>query len=271
MADSNSFRLSGSLAPRPLLSPDGTLSNAMAADQSTRPQALARRYILALKRDEPTTEQTAALAALDETTLAAALADDDARTAFFVNLYNAAVQDRLRERPDLLSGLSRVRLFLRPAVTVAGHDRSPNEIEHGLLRGSKLSVGLGRLPRPFPDAFERTHRVRDPDPRVHFALNCGAASCPAIAAYEPDALDDQLDLATRSYLDGAVAYDRRTDTATVPRLFRWYRGDFGGTAGVWAFLDEHDALPPGASAGSTLAYDDYDWSLDLGAFRDDAA
>jgi hypothetical protein len=232
------------------------------------PLALARTYLLAVGRGEPTDEAEAALAALDGDALAAL--DDDARTAFWTNVYNAAVQVRLRERPDLLRGLSRVRFFARPFVTVAGHALSPNDVEHGLLRGSRLSVGLGYLPRPRPDAFERTHRVGDPDPRVHFALNCGAASCPAVAAYDADALDDQLDLATRAYLDGAVRYDPRTDTVTVPRLLLWYRGDFGGLAGVWALLDAHDALPPGASAGSRLRHDDYDWSLDLGAFRDDA-
>jgi hypothetical protein len=230
------------------------------------PLSLARSYLLAVRRGDPTEAPERALAGLDGDALAAL--DDDGRTAFWTNVYNAAVQSRLRADPDLLRGLSRVRFFVAPTVTVAGHDLSPNDVEHGILRGSKLSVGLGYLPRPRPDAFERTHRVRDPDPRVHFALNCGAASCPAIAAYDADALDDQLDLAARAYLDGAVTYDRRTDTVTVPRILLWYRGDFGGLAGVWAFLDAHDALPPGASAGSRLRHDDYDWSLDLGAFRD---
>jgi hypothetical protein len=235
--------------------------------EGDHPSSLARSYLLAVRREEPTGGVEDALAGLDGDRLAAALSDDDARTAFWTNVYNAAVQTRLREDPGRFRGLSRVHFFRRPAVTVAGHALSPNDVEHGLLRGSRLAVGLGYLPRPRPDAFERTHRVGDPDPRVHFALNCGAASCPAIAAYDPGSLDDGLDLATRAYLDGAVTYDPRADAVTVPRLFRWYRGDFGGLAGTWAFLDAHDALPPGASAGSRLRYAPYDWSLDLGAFR----
>ncbi|MFB6168019.1 MAG: DUF547 domain-containing protein [Haloferacaceae archaeon] len=240
-----------------------------AADAEDSPSGLARSYLLAVRREESVAAAESALAGLDGDRLAASLADDAARTAFWTNVYNAAVQARLREDPRRLRGLSTVRFFRRPAVTVAGHDLSPNDIEHGLLRGSRLSVGLGYLPRPRPDAFERTHRVRDPDPRVHFALNCGAASCPAIAAYDAAALDDQLRLATDAYLDGAVAYDPRADAVTVPRLFRWFRGDFGGLAGIWRLLDAHGALPPGASAGSRLRYAPYDWSLDLGAFRAD--
>ena len=229
------------------------------------PVDLARSYLDAVRRGDTPGAPEAALAALGENRLARL--GDDARTAFWTNVYNAAVNARLAEEPSRFAGLARLRFFRTPVVTVADTDLSPNDIEHGLLRGSKLSVGLGYLPRPVPDAFERRHRVRDPDPRVHFALNCGAASCPAVAAYDADRIADQLSLATRAYLDGTVRYDRRTDTVTLPRILAWYRGDFGGLAGVWALLDEYDALPPGASAGSRLRYDDYDWSLDLGAFR----
>ena len=34
------------------------------------------------------------------------------------------------------------------------------------------------------------------DFRIHFALNCGAKSCPPIAFYSYDKINDQLDLAT---------------------------------------------------------------------------
>jgi len=222
--------------------------------------ALAADYLAAVRRGGPTADAAAALAALDE----AALPDaDDARVAFWTNVYNAAVRARLRENPDRLRGPTRHVFFARSAVTVAGHDLSPNGIEHGLLRGSRLAVGLGYLPRPRPDAFERAHRVRDPDPRVHFALNCGAASCPVLRAYDADAVDAQLDAAARAHLAETVRYDRRTDTVTVPRILLWFRGDFGGLAGVWALLDRYDALPPGASAGSRLRYAPYDWSVAL--------
>lgn len=232
------------------------------------PTSLASAYLQAVRSDEGIAAAEDALASLNDARLGAALSDDRARTAFWTNVYNAAVQARLRENPDRLRGPSRLRFFGRPAVTVAGHVLSPNDIEHGLLRRSRLAVGLGYLLRPRPDAFERTHRVRGPDPRVHFALNCGAASCPAVAAYEAGSLDDQLGLAARAYLDESVTYDPREDVLTVPRLFLWYRGDFGGPGGIVAFLDAHDALPPGASAGSRLRHAPYDWSLDLGAFRE---
>ena len=101
------------------------------------------------------------------------------------------------------------------------------------------------------------------DPRIHFALNCGAASCPAIRAYEPAAVDDQLDTATRAYLDGTVEYDPNADVIRVPRVFRWFPGDFGGRSGVRDFLDRYDKLP---DESVTVGYLDWDWSREAPTF-----
>ena len=41
--------------------------------------------------------------------------------------------------------------------------------------------------------------VRPVDPRIHFALNCGAASCPAIKVYSPKNLDFGLAAAASAF------------------------------------------------------------------------
>ena len=46
------------------------------------------------------------------------------------------------------------------------------------------------------------------DPRIHFALNCGAVSCPPIAVYEGESLDEQLDIATEGFLEGNTIVDK---------------------------------------------------------------
>lgn len=194
--------------------------------------------------------------------LASALSDDDGRTAFWTNVYNAAVQDALREDPSRYD--SRVRFFVSDRVTVAGHDLSLNDIEHGILRRSRSVLGLGYLPRLFPSRFEKTHRVSELDPRIHFALNCGAASCPPIAAYSRERLDEELTLASESYLGSEVVYD--DGAVRVPRLLLWYRGDFGGRSGIVECLRTYGGLDPDDSP--KLRYRSYDWSLDLENFRD---
>jgi hypothetical protein len=109
------------------------------------------------------------------------------------------------------------------------------------------------------------------DPRIHFALNCGAKSCPPIAAYTPDGIDDELDVATESYLSGTVRYEPDAGllgrgVVHVPRLMLWYRGDFGGKSGILALLRAFDQVPEGARP--RLKHLAYDWSLAPGEFRE---
>ena len=203
------------------------------------------------------------LAGYDHDDLATVRNDRETALAFWLNLYNAGTQLRLERRPELYeSPLRSVRFFRGDAVTVAGTALGLDAIEQGILRGGRSKYGLGYLPRiPWP--FERRYRV-ECDPRVHFALNCGAESCPAIRAYEPDRVDDQLDLATAAYLEGTVAYDPDDGVARVPRVFLWYRGDFGGADGIRAFLREYDAVPEGVSP--SLRYRSWNWERARGKF-----
>lgn len=183
------------------------------------------------------------------------------RLAFWLNVYNAATGAALLADPERFE--DRRRFFGKSIVTVAGTDLSLDQIEHGILRGSQWKYGLGYVPNPFPSAFVRRHRVADPDARVHFALNCGAASCPAVAAYDATDVDDQLDRAAGSYLRSETVVEG--GTARVPRLLLWYRGDFGGRSGIRALLREYGVIDP--DAVSRIRYREYDWSLALDAFR----
>jgi len=232
------------------------------------PVALSVAYLRAVRLGEDSAGPRDALAALDEDALAAALDGDDARYAFWLNVYNAAVQDLLERDPSLLA--SRRSFFGADRVQVAGRTLSLDAIEHGLLRRSRWKLGAGYLPAPFPSAFERRFRVDERDPRVHFGLNCGAASCPPVAAYTPETVDDTLDGVTATYLERTVEYDPAgwlwDGVVTVPRLFLWYRGDFGGKSGVLAFIRRYGLLPAGVRP--RLSHREYDWSLKLGEFAD---
>ncbi|WP_363465761.1 DUF547 domain-containing protein [Halogeometricum borinquense] len=232
------------------------------------PVALAAQYLRAVRTDtgEATVDARERLSALDPTTLTRRLSDDARRIAFWLNVYNAFVQDCLSDDPE---SFDRTRFFRRAQVPVAGQLLSLNDIEHGILRRSMLSWGLGYLPRPFPNAFERAARVDERDFRIHFALNCGAASCPPVAVYDPETLDADLEWITEGYLDSEVVYDRLAGTVTVPRLFLWYRGDFGGGRGIRRILRQYGQIPDGAAP--KLRYRGYDWSLSLGNYAEENA
>ena len=226
------------------------------------PLALAEAYLRAVRHDDPTHEVTAALRDLSRERLRATLDADAERLAFWLNVYNATAQSILAADPAVFE--ARSSFFRAPLVTVAGQDRSLDSVEHGLLRRSHPKWGFGYVRNPFPDSFERAFRVDERDPRIHFALNCGAASCPPIAAYEADRIDAQLDLATGGYLDAEASYDAESGVVTVPRLMLWFRGDFGGRRGILQFLREYDVIPE--TAMPDIDYADYDWSLDVGRF-----
>lgn len=227
------------------------------------PLALAERYLLAVRRGETGHEAAAGLAELPRQRLRTALSTDDDRLTFWTNLYNATAQSVLGADPGVFE--ARTSFFGAPLARVSGQRLSLDDIEHGLLRRSRPKWGLGYVTHPAPGAFERAFRVEQPDPRIHFALNCGAASCPPIAAYEVDRIDAQLDRATRGYLETETTYDPEEGVVTVPKLLSWYRGDFGGKRGTVRFLREHDVIP--ADATPDVAYAPYDWSPEVGRFR----
>ena len=230
-----------------------------------RPTALAQDLLVACKRGDATGDLRAALASLDDSDLRPIRVDRRTALAFWLNCYNAGTQLLLEERPELYESLLRLfRFFWAPAITVAGTQLSLNRIENGLLRGGRSQYGLGYLPKLLVTTFEHRYRLADCDPRIHFALNCGAESCPAIRAYDPEQIDIQLNLATRSYLERTVAYDAEENVVRVPRVFRWFRGDFGGSAGIHTFLRRYDAIP--ADATPKIRYLSWDWTKANGKF-----
>lgn len=237
------------------------------ADQS--PVAVARRLLDATRRsgaaDVTTDEALAELAALSSTALAPVREDRATALAFWLTLYNAGTQVLLAREPERYeSRLRGVRFFGYEWLEIDGERLSLDDIEHGILRGSQSKYGLGYLPR-LPvvsvDAFERRYRLASVDPRIHFALNCGAASCPPIRYYDPAEIDAQLDLATAGYLDATVEYDPDAGVVTVPAPFRWFPGDFDDPV---VFLQRHDAVS--ADAEPRLRYASWDWSRAPGEF-----
>jgi hypothetical protein len=244
----------------------------------TDPVEQSAAFLRGVRRGESTDEVTEALADLESEALAAALDTDGSRVAFWTNIYNAATQRALADDPGQYE--SRRAFFSTPLVTVAGRTLSLDEIEHGILRRSHsvLTLGYLRTPGPFRDGYIDTHAPDERDPRIHFALNCGADSCPPVAAYTREELDSQLDLATRGYLDQHVEYDRDArgrfgglrggGRALVPRVMLWFRGDFGGRHGVVEMLRRHEQIPP--ETDPRLAYREWDWSFDPADYAEES-
>ena len=111
------------------------------------------------------------------------------------------------------------------------------------------------------------------DARIHFALVCGALSCPPLLAepYRGPELDRQFrDVATRwlQAPDGLVVAEDGTVTAS--KILDWYRKDFDGgepfdsladmLAGYLPAGPRRDAAVAAAEAGN-LEFMSYDWTI----------
>ncbi|HLL53409.1 MAG TPA: DUF547 domain-containing protein, partial [Myxococcaceae bacterium] len=195
-----------------------------------------------------------------------AIAGDDARLAFWLNVYNALTRHALVARRVRGNLLLHLRLFSRAAYAVGGQRYSLNLIEHGLLRGNQTVP-----PLPFRAAKTGDPRLaaapRRLEPRIHFALNCGARSCPPIRSYEPGRLGDQLELATRAYVEAETRVDRAARAVVLPYPLRLYRKDFGATElDVVRFAARHLPAPDGPwleehAERVRVRYGRYDWTV----------
>jgi len=227
------------------------------------PAETSHAFLTAVKRGEECESFRTTIATMPEARLTSLDRERRAALAFWINLYNAFVQFDLERDPSLYE--RKRRFFGDDRHIVAGTTLSLDDIEHGILRSSKWKYGLGYVPRPFPSAFERTYRLDEVDPRIHFALNCGAESCPPILAYTCDSIDGELDASTRSFLDQSSAYDRDVGELWVSRLFLYYRGDFGGRQGVYEFLERYGVLEE--RDRPRVRYSEYDWTRHTGMYR----
>ena len=164
----------------------------------------------------------------------------------WINTYNALVVHAVLERYPLKSVKDAeggdFRFFREIRYTVAGQERSLDDIENGIIR-----------PR-----FE--------DARIHVALNCGALTCPPLPpkAFEEATLDAALDrLAKETVNDGRHLYTE-DGKLVVNEIFKWFEADFardGGSLLKWiqAYSDDPaiDRLP----ADVAIEVYPYDWAL----------
>lgn len=246
------------------VSQDGSITSSGSSSAIDKgPSEVSQQLLKRIRREQPTNGLLERIENFDQQTLEPLRTDRQTALAFWLNTYNAAAQLLLKRQPELFE--SRWRFFRTPAITIAGIDLSLDDIEHGILRDRRSKYGLGYLPRLSRTGFASEYRLAV-DPRIHFALNCGAASCPVIFAYSPDTVDRTLDEATESYLNETVTYFADRDRVRLPRVCLWFIGDFGGPSGLRSFLQDYEQIPP--SSSPSLRFNGYDWTKTARMFAD---
>jgi hypothetical protein len=191
--------------------------------------------------------------------------DDTERKCLFINLYNTLMIHALIVFGVPTSVIGKKHFFYNAKYIVGGFCFSLNDIEHGILRRDKHPYGA--LMHVFTKSDPRKKfMVAILDPRIHFALNCGAKSCPPINVYRPDKLDQQLDIAARAFCEDCKI-DMKDSIVTLSSIFKWYYGDFAqNNRQLVEFLRNYVEqevldLMLRSQVSITIKYSVYDWSL----------
>ena len=198
------------------------------------------------------------LAEIEYTELANQLTSDTDRKAFWINIYNAYYQILFVQL-----GLRRPHIFTKQVMRLAGKDWSLDDIEHGILRKYRYKYSLGYFPQLFPSQRIKNNAVQTIDYRIHFALNCGAVSCPPIAFYSADNLEDELNQASQAFIETETIINSNNKSVTVNRILFWFMKDFGGLKGIRSILKNRLNTP---LEGYNIRFNQYSWDEKLNNF-----
>jgi hypothetical protein len=159
------------------------------------------------------------------------------RKAYWINAYNAYTVKLVTDNMPLKSIKDIEDPWDKKFIDIEGNSYSLNQIEHEILR-PKFS-----------------------DPRVHFAINCASISCPRLAhkAYSAKLLDQQLEQATRSFVNNKSFNTITASSISLSPIFDWFKEDFELKGGVNKFINRYSSVTVDLDA--KISYTDYDWGL----------
>lgn len=170
--------------------------------------------------------------------------------AYWINLYNALV----------------VRLVVDhyPIASIRDVGGPPGVPGAGPWRQELVTVE--GVPLSLYDIANRILRPIWHDPRVHYALSCGAVGCPNLQPepFEGSRLEQQLNEAAMAYVNHSRCVRIEGDQLGLSSLFRWYQDDFGGTDRdvinhLMAYAEPALALK--LQAFDHISDDGFDWRL----------
>ncbi len=173
-------------------------------------------------------------------TLAAATPQSDwgrkASLAYWINAYNAFTIKRVLNAYPLKSikDLDGGDPWAVKWITLDGKKYSLNQIENDIIR------------------------PRYSEPRIHFAVNCAAVSCPPLAnqAFTAANLNSLLEQRAKAFINNDRYNQVSADKATVSRIFDWYGKDFGD---LRTYLNKYATTD--LKEGAKIDYKEYDWAL----------
>ncbi|MBG16123.1 MAG: hypothetical protein CL853_07205 [Crocinitomicaceae bacterium] len=204
-------------------------------------------FYLAIKYEEPVDAFVDTLSRLNLDRLNEDLDSYEEKLSFWINIYNSLVQYKLLLDSNSFKNMD--DFFQSSNLVISGIPISLDEIEHGIIRGKNYS-----------NSIVDTFKLNKLDYRIHFTMNCGASSCPAIAYYKPESLEQDLSDAENVFTVATSSYDSLNNLLKVSELFSWFKEDFKGEKGVIEIMKRNEVIP--SDIDPAIEYVPYNWDLE---------
>lgn len=167
------------------------------------------------------------------------------KLAYWINAYNAFTLELIiNEKPATsIKSITTVNIpFVNSPwqidfIQIGDKTLNLDDIEHGIIR-------------------KEFH-----EPRIHFALVCGAYSCPRLRgeAYTATRLNQQLNDQVRRFLADVRKNQISSGHIRISQLFQWYASDFTGDGSLIDYLNKY--APITIQGNAKVEYIPYDWRL----------
>ena len=192
---------------------------------------LSEKILSLTQSDQDTVSLRKQLFYIRQSRLEQDLNTDDLKKTFWINIYQAFYLSTVKEnRMDDL-------VFKQRRIKIAHDVISLNDIEHGILRKSKLSIGFGYLSNPFYSSFIKNSAVQTLDYRIHFALRSLTLGKNSFTSFDHREIENQLTAVTKNFIDSETELDHESKTIRIADFILSYSKDFGGTTAIKKLLE----------------------------------
>ena len=158
------------------------------------------------------------------------------KLAYWINAYNAFTLVKIIDNYPLksITDLDNGKTWDVKWIKIGSNTYSLNNIENDIIR------------------------PRFNEPRIHFAVNCAAKSCPPLhnEAYTPGNLNRLLDINTKKFVNNSGFNSIENNSVVVSKIFDWYKEDFGN---LIEFLNKYSNIK--ITDDATIKYKEYNWAL----------
>lgn len=160
----------------------------------------------------------------------------DKQLAYWINAYNAfTIKMIINNYPvSKITDLEGGKPWDKSWIKLGNKTYSLNNIENDIIRPQ----------------FE--------EPRIHFAVNCAAKSCPPLLnrAWTEENLEKFLATQTKNFITNVNYNQIKSTKATISKIFDWYKEDFSD---LIAFLNKYSDTK--LKQNSEISFMEYNWSL----------